>query len=259
MSSVTQRIKEIKQPRGGYINPNSMIEEKIPIGKLLSYNENIPPNIIGLTVDYMLRFLVTNDINSAFDISLKGAMNASLRMDFLDAELVVEELLNQITGVNDNSIISACKMCTFDTFYRSPRNASVTAYMDVNPNEDTIENIRVMIERALKVFDIHGECKKYGFDFLPNGYTDTVTNGDGDFLTNDTLWDIKVSKYKPTKENTLQIAIYYIMGKHSGQKIFNDIHNIGILNPRLSKAYIIDMNEVPDEIIRTIENEVICY
>ena len=42
------------------------------------------------------------------------------------------------------------------------------------------------------------------------GYTVTVETGDGDFLTDDTLWDFKVSKSKPTNKHTY-IAVAYVL------------------------------------------------
>lgn len=53
--------------------------------------------------------------------------------------------------------------------------------------------------------------------------------------------------------------MYYIMGKHSGQDIYDDIKNIGIFNPRLNAMYTLDMSLVPEETIFEIENLVICY
>ena len=91
------------------------------------------------------------------------------------------------------------------------------------------------------------------------GYTPIVDSGDGDFLTADTLWDFKVSKTKPTNKHTLQLLMYWIMGKHSGQDIFKSITKLGIFNPRLSTVYLLEMSKVSADIIETVEREVICY
>lgn len=91
------------------------------------------------------------------------------------------------------------------------------------------------------------------------GYTATVSQGDGDFLTSDTLWDFKVSKLKPTNKNTLQLLMYWIMGQHSGQEIYKKITKLGIFNPRLNVVYLLDIKKIPKDIIETVEKEVICY
>ena len=97
------------------------------------------------------------------------------------------------------------------------------------------------------------------FTFEPGGYTETVRSGDGDYLTNDTLWDLKVSKHKPTGSDTLQLLMYWIMGQHSGQDIFKNITNIGIFNPRLNMVFTYDVSKLPPNIIKEVEDEVICY
>ena len=98
-----------------------------------------------------------------------------------------------------------------------------------------------------------------GIYFWKKGYTDVVDAGDGDFLTKDTLWDIKVSKSKPSSNNTLQLLMYYIMGKHSKKPEFAKIKKIGIFNPKLNTVYLLDVKDIPKTIIKTVEKDVICY
>ena len=42
-ASVTKRITEVKQPRGGYIKPKEFTEIKVDDGKVLFEKENINP------------------------------------------------------------------------------------------------------------------------------------------------------------------------------------------------------------------------
>ena len=86
---------------------------------------------------------------------------------------------------------------------------------DINPDKKTIYNIKTLIERCINFWEDYGPIEVDGFTFENGGYTDIVTSGDGDFLTYDTLWDFKVSKQEPKSDHTLQILMYYIMGKHT--------------------------------------------
>ena len=167
MSSVTKRISEIKQPRGGYVKPSQFEIHKIDDGHILSETENIHASVVGMAVDYLTRFAMGSELLEAFKIS----------------------------------------------------------------------------------------C----ITFEPNGYTETVNSGDGDYLTADTLWDFKVSKSKPTNKHTLQLLMYWIMGQHSGQKIYKSIQNLGIFNPRLNEVYLLNVNTISKEIITEVERDVICY
>lgn len=130
---------------------------------------------------------------------------------------------------------------------------------ETNPDRNTVDNIRIMVERSIVFWNKYGPIVQDGFIFKPNGYTQTVDSGDGDYLTADTLWDFKVSKAKPTNKHTLQLLMYWIMGQHSGQEIFKSIDKLGIFNPRLNTVYLLDMKIIAQETIDEIERDVICY
>ncbi|MBQ7154941.1 MAG: hypothetical protein IJR85_05240 [Synergistaceae bacterium] len=253
MSSVTQRISQVKQPYGGYIRPSMFKKVSFDDGITLNAEENIHSSIVGLAVDYLTRFMVSGNILKSFEISIRGAAIAG------EAE-TAGALLGRVSGVDSDSVVSACKLAAFDVWYRDymyPLTHGGTAEM--NPDSDTISNIQTMVERSRMFVEEYGPVLEYGFTFEPDGYTLTVDAGDGDFLTADTLWDFKVSKNKPTSKQTLQLLMYWIMGQHSGQEIFEGITRLGIFNPRLNAMYTLDMQEVPEEVIRAVEDEVICY
>ena len=56
---------------------------------------------------------------------------------------------------------------------------------NIQPNEQTIVNIRTMVERS-RAFNEKNRIIKGGFTF-EGGYTDIITTGDGDSLTENTL------------------------------------------------------------------------
>ena len=58
MYSVTSRIKMIKQPRGGYLNPKFFEKIQLENKNELSEEENIHASLVGLAVDYMVRYIM---------------------------------------------------------------------------------------------------------------------------------------------------------------------------------------------------------
>ena len=249
--SVTQRIKQVKQPRGGYINPKDM--EVVELGEdadSLYPDENVHASLVGLAVDYLTRFELGSPVDEAFHISLLGA---KLIKDTKNAE----KLTAGIKGIDDKSIINAVKLSGYDVCYR----AGVMGYRpvsEIKPDKATIANIRTMVERSLKFFERYGKKVLDGFTF-EGGYTDVVSSGDGDFTTSDTLWDFKVSKAKPKKEHTLQLLMYWRMGLHSIHSEFKHIQYLGIYNPRLNVVYRISVKKIPVNVIEEVEHEVIGY
>ena len=278
MSSVTKRIGEIKQPRGGYIKPSAFETIVMDDGITLNDEENIHGTIVGLAVDYLTRFYMGTDIVEAFGISLKGATIAET-IGGKKSLNVATKLMNGIKGLDEDSVKNACKLVTFDVWLRNPLGAMMAkGYEETNPDKETIQNIQTLVKRSVAFFEKYGRATNDGFTFEPveedksaykkmiktgkgsyGGYTAVVSSGDGDFLTEDTLWDFKVTKAKPTNKHTLQLLMYWIMGQHSGQEKFKGITRLGIFNPRLNTVYLLNMKDVPEEIIKAVEKEVICY
>lgn len=249
--SVTQRIKQVKQPRGGYINPKELTVVSLgDDADALNPVENVHPSLMGLAVDYMTRFMTGASAMDAFAISLKGAQ-------LIDEVDLAQELLAGIKGLDDESITCAVKLGGFDVCLRAG-TMGYKPVQDINPDANTIENVRVMVQRAMHFFDTYGPKVLDGFTF-DGGYTPTVSTGDGDFTTADTLWDFKVSKVPVKKEYTLQLLMYWRMGLHSVHPEFRDVKYLGIYNPRTNEVSRIAVADIPQNVIDEVESEVIGY
>ncbi|MGL4183979.1 MAG: hypothetical protein ACRCRP_02480 [Metamycoplasmataceae bacterium] len=263
MPSVTQIIKNIKQPYGGYIKPSDFEEINLDIKTKLNDNETVVPALIGLAVDYLSRFLISKNKDKAFEISKHGAHVLSiLSKNFNKSDF--DKLFKNISfKLTDKCIDSAIRLTGFDCVYR----AGVATYKDINSfiiDDSTIKNVRIMVERSIDFFKEYGPVKGDGFSFYnpktkESGYTEIITIGDGDFYTENVLWDFKVSKNKITSAHTLQVLIYYIMGIHANLDDFKTINKLGFFNPRLNKVYLFDLNKIDKEIIKEVEKNVIGY
>ena len=244
-----QRVKTIQQPGHGFIDPANLDCTPFDDGIVLS-NENIPAYVVGTAVDYLSRMMLGATPVEAFEISLLGARVAGL----LD---LAHEYLDKITGLDDTSIASACRLVTFDSYYRAGRPPDNDP-SSINPNSQTCDNVRTMVQRSTTFFGEYVPIVNSAPVFT-GGYTDLISSGDGDYLSIDTIWDMKVSKDAPNEDNTLQLAIYFFMGKHSVLPDYDDITSIGIFNPRLNVAYKLDMRSVSEEIKTTICRDIIGY
>lgn len=260
--TVTGRIKKIKQPYGGYLPVSSFEKVEYSDGKELLENENLFAGIVGITVDYLTRFMLEKKKEEAFDISLRGASSKICKLKDPKSEEKAQKYLAGVNGLDEQSVINACKLASFDVWFRDPNAALMGGkifHEETNPNSATIKNIQIMVERTLSFFNKYGKVVKCGFDFYRDGYTDTVIAGDGDYLIGNGLFDLKVIKGNITSKHTLQILMYWIMGQHSKQEIFKDINVIGVFNPRKNISYIKRMEEIQEETISIVENTIICY
>lgn len=250
MYSVTNRINHIKQPYGGYIRPRDLEVVDLNDDIQLHEQENINGSLVGLAVDYLTRYAEGASLEDSFKISLIGASRVN-KSDF------ARELINGIKGFDNKSIINVCKLVGFDVAAR----ANIMAYSpveDIQPDFATIFNIKTMVDRSTTFFEEYGPIVKDGFTF-EGGYTKIISSGDGDFLTKNALWDIKVLRSPPKTQHTLQLLVYYLMGQHSIHEEFQGIEKLGIFNPRLNKIYLTNVNDIPPEVISEVSREVIGY
>lgn len=281
MTSVTGRVNSVKQPRGGYVPVRLFQVETFDDGKTLHPSENVHPSIIGLAVDYLTRFLTPStqvrtplaiklfhdayslpcpptEAHFAFDISLNGAGIAE-HNGKKGSKAACLKMIDEICGLDDRSIINACKLSTFDVWYRNASHALASrGYEDTNPDSDTIENIRIMVQRTCDFFSKVGPVVEKEFN-IGTGISKEIVVGDGDYMTEDTIWDLKVLRKAPTPIHSLQLLVYRIMGQHSDDGNFNSVIKLGIFNPRLYKSYVVHMKDISEETVKEVERDVICY
>lgn len=255
MYTVAKRAKEFKQPRGGFLKPSEFEIMNLDDGIVLKENENIGPGITGTVVDYMTRFLEGAPLEEAFMISIRGAKLINKENEAID-------LLKNIDGLNNKSIISACKIIGFDTVLRAGP-ITYKPIEEINPDEDTIFNIITMVKRSQNFLLKYGPIVAEDMTFI-GGYTPTVITGDADFMTEDTIWDFKVTKNPIKSFQTLQVFMYYLMGCKSIQlnaeyDFKNKIKKLGIYNPRKNEVYIKNISEIDPETKEIVEKEVIGY
>ena len=253
MASVTQRVKAVKQPRGGYINPKRLTAVEIEGSKpaLSQRQESVSAALVGTAVDYLSRFMEGAPIKTAFHISFLGAFKVDESENAL-------QLAEGVTGLDDASIVNACKLAGYDSAFR----AGVMAFRpveDIEADGPTCENIRAMVNLAMTFFREYGPVAHDGITF-EGGYTDLVSTGDGDFMTADTVWDFKVSVKPPTNKHTLQIVMYWLLGLHSiHAEDYKAVKRLGFFNPRLGMVYTIDVSDLDPSMLHEIEVEVIGY
>ena len=258
MYSVTQRVEMIKQPKSGYLKTGLFVKEQYNDDIQLNNNELVDPSIAGMVVDYLTRTVtVAESAKDAFRISLLGATKLDFYRNTHDEIKKAIELVNEIKGLDDQSIINACHLACYDVCLR----VSWEKYrsLGIEPDKYTISNIRTMVQRSIDFFNREGPLIRTNITFENGGYTDIISSGDADYLTETGLWDMKVSKHELNAQYTLQLLVYYLMGLRIDNETFNKVTKIGFFNPRQNLCYWIDVSFIPDSVISLVSREVIGY
>lgn len=246
MASVQTIVSTIPQPQGGFLNIDTFEQDYIEDFQRLSIRENLHPAVVGLIVDYMTRFMLGKTPEEAFSISLKGAKLVN-ELDF------AKKLCRNIKGLDDRSLQCAEVLVSYDVYYRKENVSPGREKQEPTIDDTTCENIRIMVNRCLTFFNTYGLPLDIKHDF-EGAYTDVITQGESDYLTQDTLWDLKVSKYKPGYRYTLQLLFYYVLGLHSKYKdYYESLKCIGLYNPRLNTLYRIETSKITEKQIKTVE------
>lgn len=220
--------------------------------------ESVHPSLIGLAVDYLTRYMLGDSAEEAFKISLLGLQVCESAGMKEDAEYGRELFRRLSRDLNMTTVESAIKLCGFDVCMR----VGMAGYKSVKLIEadlSTCSSVSIMVKRTLNIFKVYGAPVLNGF-VMKGGYTFTVDSGDGDFVTQDTLWEIKTSVSEPKKEWTLQTLMYWRMGLHSEHReIFERVNYLGIVNPRKNVVYRIAVADIPAKVVEAVERDVIGY
>lgn len=265
VTTVTQRIRQIKQPRGGYL----------PVDKATVWDyggveitdikrENISPQMMGVVVDYLTRFYVKGgDASEAFDIALVGGVNVALYKQDLQIIQCLEDTIDIINNgkkLSDGVIEAACYLASMDPAYRVGPEI-YDNNVNYTPDRYTYGVIRELVERSIKFFNNEGPLVYGGFELNSESSGQYIDYGDGDFMTETGLWDMKVSKNPPTRNHTIQVLIYYLMGLRSKdiKDTTKNLKRIGLYNPRLNKSFYFCIDKIDEDLIGIVERDIIGY
>lgn len=94
----------------------------------------------------MTRILLGAKPKKVFQPAINGMMDAKVDM-FGDTF----DLIDEVTDLDDDSILAAFQLSIYETIYRSGYRSSINLENNL-PNNHTIENIKEMINRSLAYF-----------------------------------------------------------------------------------------------------------
>lgn len=294
MASVKRRIaqynKQVGQPRGGLVNPRSMTEIRLGDGEPVDQeSENLHPSLVGMAVDYLHRLAWAEPDTSAadslvrevFSVALIGASRIAQALNNDSILRGIESELSKFTwrpiaegrvafNLDEAAVRATIRLVRFDGVGRGALEAWTPSTPEAT--QTTVDHVLLLVQRLRDFFDEYGPITAHGFTFAPmlsgvpvylksnpGGYTKLVHQGDGDILTTNDVWDIKVLSRGFNRDHTLQVLMYYLMGKESGLEMFDSVTGIGLVNPRLGIARQIEVSAIPDEVIRIVREDVIGY
>lgn len=274
--SVTQKIKTIKN---NFLLISDFSRNELVLNddnNIVAMYENKKDTeyarSIGLIVDYLNRFYWTKDIYKSFDISITGFNDCLTSYNIKNKNYVNEKLnliesnFNKNKKFDENSIQNAYQIVRFDAMYRAKyfdkEWLSKNKITDLKDMPSYLaKNVLNILNRLIKFVETLRDTTFYlTFKNLKDnnlkheyGYSFFISSGDADFCDEDTLYDIKCSKNPPTNNDILQLIVYFILSKHSEQKIYQNLKFIAIVNPVLNNIWRYEVSKLDINLYKELE------
>lgn len=224
---------------------------------VLNPAENVNSFLVDAVVDCMVRFALGASVEKAFSMPLRCFQ---AHMGYSETS----NLMNAIDGLDDRSIINAVNLFRFADYDDRFGIGLLPFGEGIEPDEATIQNVRIMVERSLRFFKPRGP--EWWNGKMPAGFTLAreslvpVRIPDGDAMLPDTCWDLRASESRPTTYDVLRLIMYRFIGICSDRAwLFRDIPYLGVYNPRLNEAYRINVGDISEDMIAEVEGCVIYH
>ena len=265
------------QPHGGFIPVKDLTEEQLSDNKdrvslytmeqlidLSCKMGTLSPQTIGLIVDYLTRTEIAlfagatpkEAVFNAFIISVYGAKMANKLDEAVELE---NKLIEQYSKekIDYRKIVQvASELVVFDAVFRAGYyNPDLKKTKVSTEDRDAVQ----LMVGGVKLYLIEKEkIAALGVSFEAKD-ADNVAPSDADFLTEESLIDLKCSSSKPTSKHTLQLILYYILGLHEFPNEFQKLKYLKIINPRLDKVFSYEVEKLNVEDLKYIEKEIMGY
>lgn len=260
MSSVSEIASTSLQPQGGYIPKTSLYISYLSEGnESLKELKEIDPFVLKECVLHLLEFYITNDKNKAFFVSLEGAKKIDSK-EKTDVYSLATEYLSCIDkSIDEDSIISACKLSYFDKMiYSSNYDAENQDWLKYNPSEEVIEGIQIILDRIIGVQNNIGKITLINGQF-GKAYNKNISEGTIDICTKTTgcILDLTLRDVENcTPQETLKMELYKIMMEKSGISLYDGVEDICIYNPITQVLITLPQKKVKDTVKNKIIHEV---
>ena len=151
---------------------------------------------------------------------------------------------------------TASELVVYDAVYRAGYyNPNLKTPKITNEDRDAIE----LMVNETKLYLLEKEkIVALGVSFKAEG-ANNVSPSDADFLTEESIIDLKCSVSKPTSKHTLQLILYYILGLHEYPNEFKKLKYIKIINPRIDKVFSYEIKKIDVEDLKYNEKEIMGY
>lgn len=265
--TVTQILGQIKLREFRHVYPKAKDLKDFWLGQKLEAPQDmfIHPTDLGTMVDMLSSaiWMTENGSVSVDDLVDNVWRTSALGVGLLNFRRISEidqkgfkTLVAKARNTSKEGILAAYKLVRYNNYYRAgvkfyqPYSGPATPDEISNADADYIRNlVSNVIDFYLSRSEVITDVK-----FAPEAFTHIVTKGDGDFIADGYLFDMKTSKAAFNTKQILQTLIYYFLAERDANRYGGiDFRGVGLFNPMSGKAEVIDFDDIDEDFMQELK------
>lgn len=230
---VRGRAEQASQPRGGLLPLIFFDRYELGGASLTRRTESGNPGTIGSAVELIARWDLAGDPRAGNDPSAAA--------------------LEAIRGVRrgEHTESGLGRLAAMQRTWEWNADEFDELEWEEGEGDETLMHIAEMRARISRCFERFGQPVRPGTWAVHSERFHL--DGHIDFVTADTIWDLKVSVTAPGRADVLQLLLYWVALRDDPDNSLKIVY-VGIYNPRLDTVWRIAVAEIPQDVVSSVES-----
>lgn len=193
---------------------------------------NVDMNEVFLkfTVMSLTRYMITKNPILSMATPSTGAIKAELYLGIYGVMGDFHDLLLNLKGIDDDSIIAVVRMIKYLKYTVTYENLN---YDFTDPDKELIQNIRTMVERSLKFIESENiKIKDHGIDIEEDDIVNSSAFSSDIYISDGKLVWMSKKLHEPCSEDIIELYDFYKRGVMSDEsELFAPIEWLVLYSP----------------------------
>ena len=178
-------------------------------------NVDMDEVFLKFTVMSLTRYMITKNPIFSMATPSTGAMRAELYLGISGSMGDFHDLLLNLKGIDDDSIIAVVRMIKYLKYTVKYENLN---YDFTDPDKELIQNIRTMVERSLKFIESENiKIKDHGIDIEEDDIVNSSAFSSDIYISDGKLVWMSKKLHEPCSEDIIELYDFYKRGVMSDE------------------------------------------
>ena len=179
-------------------------------------NVDMDEVFLKFTVMSLTRYIITKNPILSMATPSTGAIRAELYLGISGVMGDFHDLLLNLKGIDDDSIISVVRMIKYLKYTVTYENLN---YDFTDPDKELIQNIRTMVERSLKFIESENiKIKDHGIDIEEDDIVNSSAFSSDIYISDGKLVWMSKKLHEPCSEDIIELYDFYKHGVMSDEQ-----------------------------------------